>query len=287
GAKATLALDTSFNLKSYQGNVVIVAFNLGKVLKQKDLGELTLQASATGKGTDVTTFSGTIASAEYKKYVYHKLDIKGSMVNKIVKVNLVTEDSSITSNLDLVADLKNSSYKAKGKLTKVDLYDTHFMSSPMTFSMGIDADVQMKTLDSLLGYIKLSKLYFSDNIHNVDMDTLLVNATLNKGVHTIAINSPLFQGGVTGKYSVNELPLLSDYIISKYYDTTKLKRPKLKHTKDIVITFKAGNLSPLTQLFVPQLTALDSINISTSFTKIPEALKLNVSVQKVTYGTNS
>ncbi len=285
-AKAAVTTDTSFNLKSYQGNIVIAAFNLGKVLKQKDLGKLTMQASATGEGMNVKSFEATVASVEYNKYIYHKLSVSGSMVNKIVKAALVTKDTSFTSDLKLVADLKKSSYKADGKLSQIDLYDTHFMTSPLTFSMDINADVQYKTMDSILGYVRLHKLNFTNNTQNVDLDSFIVNSKLNNGMHTFTINSPLLQAEVAGKFDVNELPGIYNFSVSRYKDTTKLHIPNQKHTKNIELVVKAGNLSPLTQLFVPQLTVLEGITFTGSYTAIPGTLKLAANVQSVTYGTN-
>src|SRR5690606_8700265 len=102
----------------YRGNIALNDFDVGRLIRNDSIGELTLQIQADGVGFDPATAnataSGTITKAEYNSYTYRDLKLEGSMANGDLEAEAVMEDP----NLDFVV---NASGNFQGEYPSLQL----------------------------------------------------------------------------------------------------------------------------------------------------------------------
>ncbi|MFL5727961.1 MAG: translocation/assembly module TamB domain-containing protein [Cytophagaceae bacterium] len=284
--KGNMNMDTSFNLHTYQGKLSTQALHLGKLLKDTALGRISMQAEVLGNGMDIKNFNAFVSSAEYNRYTYRNVTLDGSMKDQKLMADLVSKDSSLQVNLNLMVDLKSYQYAVKGEIGKVNLYAMHFMPSPFTASTRIDAAGAGNNVDSITGYVKLSDIKIANFQRSYSLDSMRAEAKLKNGIHTISLVSEPMNATLTGHFSMAELPALAGSVISDYYETGTKADHGLKQTENISLEFKTGNISALMQMFVPGIMLLDSVNLSASYTKKGEELRVKSSVGSFAYGSN-
>ena len=137
GAVDLTAEMKNFNVKgrsaAYSANVKANDLNVGALTKQPQMvGRVSLAANIKGTGTDPKhanlQFSGDVASAYVKGYLYRNLVMSGSAHNGSYTVKARMKDPNINFDLDAAADMnkKYPSVNATLMLDSVNLQNLHF-----------------------------------------------------------------------------------------------------------------------------------------------------------------
>jgi len=98
---------------SYDASVQATALDIGTIFKQQQtLGLVTASFTVKGKGTDIKTtdavINGKIESATIEQYIYHNLDLNGSIANQHAKLDAGIVDPNIHFALTAEADLSKT-----------------------------------------------------------------------------------------------------------------------------------------------------------------------------------
>lgn len=146
---------------SYFGHIKINDFELGKILNDSLIGQISMEADVDGKGFTLekmnTSVKGLISELQFKNYNYTSLTINGVVKNKHFDGEMEVNDDNIKLNFKGLADFSKKRYTFDFK-TIVDYLDLNTLNLFKRDSISkIRGDIEIKvtgnTLDDLAGTI--------------------------------------------------------------------------------------------------------------------------------------
>ncbi|GEP51714.1 DUF490 domain-containing protein [Flavobacterium noncentrifugens] len=280
------------NAEKYDADVDIQNFNVGKLIKNDSVGRITLKAKVKGTGLDPKTASANVAGkiykAEYNKYVYQNLALKGKINRGVFVAEASMADPNLTFDLATNGDFggKYPAVKLNLNLDIADLEKLNLHAGPMKMRGQVDADIPTADPDYLNGKISLNKVMIANTQGEFLLDSINVVATATAEKNTIALRSEFVDANMSGKYKLTQIGTALSNSIAKYYDSN----PKAKKTKteaqQFVFDLKVKN-SPLLMQLVPDIKQLDSITIAGRYNSVNDSIILNGAIPKLTYGDNA
>ncbi len=291
----------NFNVKgrtaAYSANIKANDLNVGALTKQPQMvGRVSLAANLKGTGTDPKhanlQFSGNVASAYLKGYLYRNLVMSGSAHNGSYTVKARMKDPNINFDLDAAVDMnkKYPSVNATLMLDSVNLQNLHFTKDYLSVRGKVAADVPTADPNHLNADIKVTDLLVAQPKQTIRLDTISLVSTASTDSSTLVLKAPMLYAHMAGKYKFTEIaPALQD-VINKYYNTDIAKAPaksKVKYSpQQFTFNMKIVKTPLVTQL-APALTTLDPILLNGNFDSQAGNLTVNGSMPKIIYGTNT
>jgi hypothetical protein len=280
------------NKERYDAQAEFDNFDLGKLIKNDQIGKISLKASAKGIGLDPKTaaaqVTGTISKLNYNKYNYQNLSARGTIKN-----GLYTVDAAMI-NPDLTFDLiSNGSFDGKYPKVKLDLNidiadleKLNLHAGPLKIRGNMTADVETANMDYLNGKLHIVNLTIADAKEQFVTDSISLIATATKDTNTIVLQSPFLNAEVKGKYKISKLPDALLYSVAQYYNSSGIK-PKAGNEKQQFNFKLAVNDSPILLKLLPEIKSLEPIVISGKYNSVNDSIALNGSIPKLVYGTNT
>ena len=285
----------NFNVKgrtaAYSANVKANDLNVGALTKQPQMvGRITLAANIKGTGTDPKhanlQFSGDVASAYVKGYLYRNLVMSGTARNGSYTAKARMKDPNINFDLDAVADMnrKYPSVKATLLLDSINLQNLHFTKDYLSVRGKVAADVPTADPDHLNANIQVTDLLVAQPKQTIRIDSISLISTANADSSTLKLKTPFLYAHMAGKYKFTEIaPALQD-VINKYYNTDIAKAPvkaKVKYSPQQFGFDMRIVKTPLVTQFAPALTTLNPVYLNGHFDSQAGDLTVNGSVPKI------
>lgn len=262
--------------KTYGGQIVVQNFRPGALADVPMLAATDADVIIKGKGFSLdemeTEVKGKISRLGLKGYNYKNIQTDVLLKKGVAIGFLKVDDPYFGFEGSGEVNFKDSLIRLKASLERADLQKLHLTDQPAFTRADIDCNFRGLTLDDLRGDIRLDSFYFSFDKKDILFNTLTLHSELNDKVRTFYVRSDLIdlesKGNFKPSVALDDLTRLVDeymlYIgndgeeIEKYYNqklARKLKQKKFippsPYAVDYVIRVK--NLSPLSQLFVPDL----------------------------------
>ncbi len=247
---------------AYAGTLNTTDFQMGTLLGDEDLGNISLDVDVRGKVTDNTYpdcfVKGIVSSFTYKDYTYHDIHLDG-VTQKGGYDGLFTLDDpngKLTVNGSFNAAQKVPSFNLTAKLeefrpNKLHLTDKHEDTS---LSMNLTANFTGNTLDNLEGSIDLSKLLMIAPTDYYYMDSLHISATQTEEMKHIRIDSDFLTGDIQGDINFATLPASVNHILHTYLPSlTTYNNKEKKQQKPgnrFQFNFELTSSDPLSKLFL-------------------------------------
>lgn len=278
---------------SYKGNIILEEFNIGTFLSKKDLGKVTLNFDADGKGFTLknlnTIFSGAVYKINYKGYNYSKIIVDGRFKNPIFKGKLNVNDPNLLMDFDGLVNLdkKDIQYNFTAKIDYANLKNLNFIKKDTVsiFKGEIHTDVSGNNLDDLEGEIHLNQTSYqnSKDIYYFDDFSISSNFDDNK-LRTIKIDSPdIIEGQVVGKFQVNQLQKMLENSLGSLY--ANYKSNKIKQNQFLKFNFNIYN--KVIEVFYPDINIGTNTAIKGIINSDLDEFKLNFNSPKIVVFENS
>lgn len=309
----TKIVDTNLRLTSTLGNAAVIAkadlrrknreifdvkanlqnLQIGKLIKNKDLGSITAQISAKGQGFDPTIMSaqmtGNVKSATYNGYTYQNMYLKGKINRGAYDIDLNSKDPN--ANLHLAAsgvyNEKNPTVKVNGNINKLDLNKLGFYSSPMIIAGAIDGDFKSLDPDNLNGYLNLKDFAISDTKEVYPIQEVNLLAVSTAEATQIKFNSQIADVELNGKYKLTQIFGALQQTVNQYYQFQKPgKAQKIDAGQFFTVNASIKN-DDLIRKFVPELKSFETINITGNYNADSQKIELDAKIPQVLYGENT
>ncbi|WP_276483792.1 translocation/assembly module TamB domain-containing protein [Paraflavitalea pollutisoli] len=299
-----LVINTTLGTATLKGNVqnpadsinlgydlVLTAqsFDLKTLLKQPDLGLLSLQVKAKGKGrvfkTMQSNIDGLVTVADYKGYRYHDFKLTGEIAQQVFKVNAGIQNEPIHLNIDASGSLAGA-YPAVKVVAVVDSIKTaplHLTTDNIQYRGVIDADFPLLNIDSLEGRLLVTKNLLVMGDRRIETDSLEVLAAHRPDSgQVIKLTSEIARVRLWGKYHLTELGSVVQRSIQKYYNNAPDSLTQLPPYDFQVraVVFKG----PLMEAFAPDIKQLEPVRLDGHFTS-DEGIDATLKAPLVVYGT--
>lgn len=283
----SMRIKDSMSLSSYEGNVALKKFKLGKLLVLEDyLGTIDLAAKIKGTGFSNQSanvdFDGIISEINFNRYAYKRVSLKGNLQKQLFKGTVAVKDSHLVANMEGEINLRlaKPSYQLEGKIDRADLEKLHMTKEPMRIKSTFDVDFAMNSLDDLLGRGFFQDVYIQKpNMEDLAMDLVTFNAEQRAGSKRhYMLNTPFVTVEVNGEFVPSYLQkelvqLWDEYLLyfqkneserNAYY-AQKIHATDLKYGADFTIV--CHDAAPLLKRFYPSLGVAKNTVFSGNVTK--------------------
>ena len=212
----------SGKLPVYRGNINTDNFNLGKLLSEPVLGNISVNANLRGSG--FTEFAGkdTIDTQfrfiDFRGYRYHNILVKGSRIRKLFNGDIAVNDPNLGLLFKGSFDLDSAlpSYDFKAKIGHADLRKLKFLKDSIEMQTQLEVNARGSNLTNLQGKILVSQTTLNRNGTSFKFDSLALVALNNNGIRTVSVHSCILDGSVKGKYDLATFPSAVKAIFAQY-----------------------------------------------------------------------
>jgi translocation and assembly module TamB len=268
--KGTIQNPADSNNIRYDAVVTTRSFDLKQLLKQPDLGLLTMHVTVKGRGYQPKTMdaslNGLITAAEYKGYTYRDLRLAGSIAQQQFTVNAGIQNEPIHISLDASGNLAGAypAIKLHAVVDSIKTQALHLTTDPIIYRGNIDADFPVTNIDSLQGRLLVTKNLLVMGEQRIETDTVEVVANLTDSGKVIRLNSEALIAQLWGQYNLTQLGTVVQRSVQQYFSNAGDSLTALP-SYDFRIRARLVD-RPLLQAFVPGLKRMDPVVLNGHFT---------------------
>lgn len=282
--KAELNMSQIDNIDNavYKGHIVADNFNIGRFIERSDLGIVSFDIDADGKGFTtknlMTKVSGKVSKLYYNKYIYTNIEIDGNLQSPFYKGRAIINDPNLFMDFDGMLDLsgKDKRYDFHTEIDYADLHKLHFIKDTISIFKGdIRMDISGTTIDNMRGKINIAQAAYQNRKDNYIFDDFTLESSFdNQGVRTIAINSPdIVEGKVAGKFRFAELGKILQNSAGSLYTNYKPN----KVTKGQFLKFNLSIYNKIVEIFYPGIEVGPNTFVRGSINSDQSDFKMNFS----------
>lgn len=242
-----LSLTDQLQTFSYSGSLKMNNFQLGALLNNPDLGNVSLHAEVKGQNSPnkslTLTTNATISSITYKQYLYQNILLDGSIQNKQFDGTASINDPNI--NFDIAGlinwNAADPVYQFTASLDHFKPYALHLTKKwpDLSVSMLMRANLQGNILNQAKGTFEINPLQLDVDADHFMLPMLKIEAKpMNDAHQKILISSDLIHGTVSGDFNLAKIGDDLNYLVSLYMPSLFTKEPKLNFFNNV-----AWNLS--------------------------------------------
>ncbi|WP_196886762.1 translocation/assembly module TamB domain-containing protein [Aureivirga sp. CE67] len=243
---------------SYKGRIKVKDFELGKVVNDPKIGQISLDADVDGKGFTIedldTSIEGKITKHEYLGYMYQNIKIDGEFKKRVFIGKLNVNDPNFKMKFNGQADLSLKVYKYdfKAEVEHADFNKLHLFTRDSISEIrgDIAINVEGNSVENMQGTVRFTNSFYKSSYDSYTFKDFEVSSTLQDSTRTITINSPdIIDGRMKGHYFFKDLPhLLINTLGSKY---TNFKPYDVK--KGQYLDFNFNIHSQIVEVFFPKI----------------------------------
>ncbi len=271
-------------MTDYSGNVKVSDLNLGVLLKQPDLGTVTLNADVDGRqskaeGTDVN-FKTIIQHIEYRKYAYTGINADGKLEKEKFTGNLLIADSNVSMGFYGLFDFSQEKLKIKAtaNLLYSDLQALNLVPDPMTLAADFDVDWEGNNIDEFTGYAKIYNINLVRNGHKLDLDSVYATATETGTDKLLTIASNAFTASIQGRYQLSTLHNSFQYYLAGYLPNYINVPVKEAPPQDLSFQLTTHDLDSLFGVLAPTVSGFNNAEITGYLNTTRQQLKLDATI---------
>ena len=277
------------NNEKYVAQIEFFDFDLGKLVKNKSLGKITLKANVDGVGfnpkTSKTKIVGSISKFYYNQYTYQNLLLSGKINNGLFAINAKSKDKNLNFDLNSNGSFKGRYPKANlnldiafADLQKIKVYD-----KPMKIRGKVNATVQTADIDFLNGKLSLDKFTIDNSKEQFILDSITFVAISSSKNKLLKLKSQFANAEITGNYTVSKVANALQNSFSNYYNSNPNKRKFQAKNQNFAFNILVKE-SPILYKLIPDLKAIEPIYISGKYNSINDSIVLNGTIPKLIYG---
>ncbi len=197
---------------------------LGNLLGDTTLGNLTGSVTAKGSGTDPQTASALanvdIRSFTYNRYTYQGVKIDGRLQKGAYAVKGGINDPAAVARFEASGQLDtlHPDLRLRADLDKLDLLATNFSATPMTVKSCLDAEVDNLSPRRLTGFAAIHKIQITDDKEMYAMDSILLKATTADSLQQISLTGPFGYIRAFGDFNYQTLATAAGNLITRHLE---------------------------------------------------------------------
>lgn len=283
------------NRLRFDGKLGTSDFELGKLLRTSQIGEVSLNGMVKGflnqNGTSLdATFDGVVSSLRAYQYTYHNLLLDGKIENRKFDGNVTLDDPNLKLNFSGVLNLneKTPEFDFILNLQKADLValqlDSRSTESDLSFEM--TANFSGSSFDSFEGLVQVYNGSYQNQNGQMEFASLTVSTSLNEESSRINLYSDYLDGTITGEYHLGYLPQSFRQVVAAYlpaFAPGAGETPVSIAANKFGFSFDVRNLDELTAVFLPDLKVTGPFAIHGKIDSGDSGLELFGKIPSLTY----
>ncbi len=243
---------------TYKGKLIFRDINLGRLIKNKQLGKTSFNLDFDGGGFNPedlnTQLKGGISKFTYNNYTYKDIRLIGNLRNPLFNGYFVSDDPNLQMEFNGLIDVSEdiNVYDFEASVEYADLNTLNFVSRDSVSVFKGDVIMNMKgtNIDNAFGDILLLNTSYKNQNDLYYFDDLNITSSFEEEVRTITINSPdVINGEVSGVFKISEVGSLVENSIGSIYTNYK---PKTITTNQYM-EFDFDIYNQIVEVFFPEI----------------------------------
>lgn len=279
---------------AYEGSMSVIDLQIGTLLKQPILGNVSLKADVKGTSLDLTeadiTLKALVDYIDINNYRYNSIDIDGQLAQKIFKGNLLVNDSNMALGFYGLFDFSQKLYRvnAKANLLNSDLTALNFFNTEDTIQAVADFDLNCtgSSIDNFSGYAKLYNIDIRRNAQRLDLDSVYVLAEEEGATNIMTIKSNALDAQFKGQYQLTKIAPSVQYYISGYLPDYIKPPGKEAPEQNIAFELETKELDNIFAVLLPQVGGFNHTTISGALNTRQQSLTIKGNIEEGIIGNN-
>lgn len=285
---------------AFDAKINVLDFNLGKVLKNPDIGIVSFEMDASGKGNTVNDLNAKLASQfsklEYNGYDFSALELNGKIDHGKGGVTVCYRDKNLDLNVDSKIELDSISPQIDldFKLEGADLYTLGLTEKQIRAKLMMKAsfkgNMDQFTFES----------HFSEGVAVYDESTYSLGpvdltADISKDSTAMVVKSDFLNGELHSNANPANTSQAIKHQLKRYFldsltvmdSLTAMDSPtsvdSLKNPVLLKMNMKLSETKLLTAFLVPEIETMDTLNLSVDFEQDKNKLVASLSLPYLDY----
>ena len=270
------------NTAAYSGTVSTENFNLGALLRQPDLGTLTFKGTVKGNSFDPAIaqidINATIGHITYNKYQYKNIYAEGTLAKKRFDGKLIVDDQNLAMGFNGSFDFNDNLPKinATANVLSSNLKAINLTKDSMNLVADFDLNATGTNIDDFIGYARLYNINLTRNGHQLDVDSIYVNSSIENGQKLLVVESNDVTARIVGNFELSSLPYSAQYYVYGYLPNYIDPPAKAAPPQDISFTITTKVIDSMLAVIAPSVTGFDNTVVSGSLNTNTQRLTLNL-----------
>lgn len=284
-----LNFKTSKDVPIYSGSLTADNFNVGLLLDNDIVSNVTMKAKVKGEGFNIKTLKASV-DADIQKiglrgYEYENLKTAGEMNRKFFNGSLTVNDPNLDMDFAGTIDFNNRLpiFNFYSEIRNSDLKALHLTKDSITLQAKADLNFAGSNIDNFDGIARLYDVSLFKNKSRVEFDSLSVITNIENNLKTLRIKGNEVNGYVQGSYSFMELPNAFKLFLNKYYPSFFKSPPMANAGQDFTFSFEFGEVDKLLRAFTNEIKGLDGTQVSGALNTLSGQVTLNAAIPYAAY----
>lgn len=271
---------------TYDGYVNVTDFELGKMIGDPLIGQLSFEGEVEGEGFKLeninTSLIGIVSKHEYKGYTYRGVQIDGVLQNKLFNGHLMIDDPNISFDFIGLADLSKEDYEFDFNV-KVDRFDLKTLNlferdSISVIKGDVDIDLVGNSIDNIIGNASFKNASYTNEYKVHEFQNFSLKSEKNSHLRTIEFDSEdIIDGRVQGNFKFADIGKM----IQNSLGSMMANYSPVEIEGDPFVEFDFEIFSPVIPVLSPNLSLLSSARLQGKVIEKTNDLKMLFSTPKI------
>ena len=277
------------NRATYNAVVRTNSFDLGSVLKNDQLGNLSANVNVSGVGFNpdkmTTRFKGDVYAIEYNDYTYRNINVDGTLKGSTLDLRTDIDDPNIDFNGTITGNLSsNASLHITGMLDSIKTFPLGLTPEPLIARGKIDADIPVVNANYLEANVLLTQALLVSGEQRLPLDTVQFVSGRTDTAQFMTLKSDVANARLSGQYRYTDLGKIFQNSIEPYFSVTPGGTAANVQPYNFTFTADISNAPALTA-FVPGLKSFEPIHID-GRASTEQGLSANATTSFISYNGN-
>ncbi|ANH80202.1 hypothetical protein A8C56_03690 [Niabella ginsenosidivorans] len=274
----------------YSGTVATGNFNLGPLLKDEKLGNVSFSAKLKGAGFDpqsgAVALSAAIRYIDYNQYRYNNVTVDGELNKKVFNGKLVINDPNADLDLNGLVDFSKPEapvFNFVSDIRKIDFKAMNFLQDSVVLTGKINAHFTGKTIDNFLGNATITDATLVRNQAPLSFDSLAINSAIEGDRKRLTLASNEFSANISGTFNLRDLPNSVVSFLNRYYPA--YIKPPTRQVQEQAFSFEiqTQNFDSFIPIIDSSLGGFNNAHIRGSINTYTNSLTLDAEVPFFSY----
>jgi hypothetical protein len=287
---ARLNLDSSVHTENYNARVALKKFALGKLLDQPAVGNVDLEASATGSGLRVEDLHSKVTLRvgllQYSGYDYRDFRVNGVVDHYFFSGDALLADKNLDiklkGDLDYTGDVPR--YRVKLELKNADFEALRLTDRPLRARGTLEADLATNDFKVINGHVDIRKVAVFNGEALYAVDSLLFASIDQDGQSEVKLRSDIVSGDFKGTINLAGLPETVRRHFNNYFNLQDTALHKFAEPQDFTFSLVIKNTDLLTEVLLPELEPFVPGELRGEFDSRHDRLDLHFDISGIRYG---
>ncbi|WP_157943733.1 MULTISPECIES: translocation/assembly module TamB [Arenibacter] len=278
---------TNIGQINFDGNLQVDSLQLGKLLRNEQLGLLTFKIKGSGNGNSLKTlnavFESDFTQLELKKYDFSNLGLKGKIQNGKGDIDLKFKDKNLNfeSNTALILDSISSKIKLNLNVIGADLQALGLTKANIRAGLDLEANFD-GNLNTYGLNVRINNGVAVYDDQQYQMGHMLIKSKIDTLSTEVIIQSDFLNGGLKSNSSPVGINTALTKQFKSYFENT-LTEPTPNDSVKLEMNLNIHPNALITEVFLRDLEQMDSIIVRASFDAATKNINAELKVPSAKY----